>query len=567
MHCKVIKFKFMKEHIMPVVILKNFSYLITSFTLIVMILTSVTSWNFGYASSVAQNGYAITLNRNTTPNNYTNNDVINSTSCHCVVFRMDDLQDNWIRSAQIAGMNLFLSKHIPLTLAVIMNSIGNDSQVIDKIKAGINGPNALFELGLHGWNHINYANLSEREQEDTIKKANDKMVQLFGNKSNIFITPYGPFNEDTIKAMRNLGIQILSSALVNEQRFDYGASIVVTNRHSGTAITNNDTNYNNYISINKTSTTLALPSTRATSAVVYHLPAMSLFYDDEGGKPPVKTPIKQILAETKNNIKKYGYSVIVFHPQDFVERDDKGNVIGNGIYLREVNDLSSLIDSLVQERIPIVHFSTVIKYIDHNQLYSSPNFNKPSLQCSSGWHLSTYYTPLETDFNGSKKTILALNKVSNQSTKNGTGTTLTIANISSSLSTFTSFLNAVQEYGWGKTRDGNYLGYAANQYYIASHPLNSIGKTLKIGDIAADPSIIALGTKVTLPTLPSPWDNKTYTASDTGVSIKGKHISVYIGEGKVAQENDELKSHNKPDSNSTHTTATTMNDNVKLCYF
>ena len=117
----------MKEHLLPVVILKNFSYLITSFTIIVMILTSVTSWNFGYASSVAQNNHAITLNRNTTPNNYTNNDVINSTSCHCVVFRMDDLQDNWIRSAQIAGMNLFLSKNIPLTLAVIMNSIGNDS--------------------------------------------------------------------------------------------------------------------------------------------------------------------------------------------------------------------------------------------------------------------------------------------------------------------------------------------------------------------------------------------------------------------------------------------------------
>ncbi len=38
-------------------------------------------------------------------------------------------------------MNLFLSKNIPLSLAIIMNSIGNDSQVVDKLKAGINGPN------------------------------------------------------------------------------------------------------------------------------------------------------------------------------------------------------------------------------------------------------------------------------------------------------------------------------------------------------------------------------------------------------------------------------------------
>jgi len=72
---------------------------------------------------------------------------------------------------------------------------------------------------------------------------------------------------------------------------------------------------------------------------------------------------------------------------------------------------------------------------------------------------------------------------------------------------------------------------------------------------------------VTLPTLPSPWDNKTYTAADTGISIKGKHISVYIGEGKVAQESDAVKSLNKPDSNSTHTAATNINDNVKLCHF
>jgi 3D (Asp-Asp-Asp) domain-containing protein len=207
----------------------------------------------------------------------------------------------------------------------------------------------------------------------------------------------------------------------------------------------------------------------------------------------------------------------------------------------------------------------VIKYIDHNLLHASPNFNKQSLQCSAGWRLSTFYTPLEIDFNGSKKTILALNQVTNHSTNNVTGTTIATANISSSLSTFTSFLNAVHEYGWGKTRDGNYLGYYDNHYYIASHPLNSIGKTLRIGDIAVDPSIIALGTKVTLSTLPLPWGSKTYTASDTGVAIKGKLISVYIGEGKVTQESDAVKSLAK--SNSTPANATTTNNNVKLCYF
>ena len=447
-----------------------------------------------------------------------------------------------------------------------MNSIGNYSQVIAKIKAGINGSNPLFELGLHGWNHVNYANLGEQEQKNTLKKANDKMLQLFGNRSNIFITPYGPFNNDTIKALSNLGIQILSSALVDEGRFDYGASIAVAKRHPAAAAINNETDYTSNILINKTTGALALPlGSHGEAGIVYHLPAMSLFYDDESGKPPVKTPIEQILAETKNNIKKYGYSVIVFHPKDFVGRDDKGNVIGNGIYQSQVNDLSGLIDSLVHDGIPIVHFSTLVKYIDLNQLYSSSSFYKRILQCSSGWRVSTYFTPLETDFNGPKKAIMVLNQLTNHA-KNATGTTIAIANISSSLSTFTSFLNAVQEYGLGKTKDGNYLGYYDNQYYLAAHPLNSIGKTLRIGDIAVDPSIIALGAKVTLPSLPSPWDNMTYTASDTGISINGKHISVYIGEGKVVQESDSVKRLNKI-ANYTTPTTTSTNHNVEVLLF
>jgi hypothetical protein len=101
---------------------------------------------------------------------------------------------------------------------------------------------------------------------------------------------------------------------------------------------------------------------------------MSLFYDDESGKPPVKIPIEQILAETKNNILKYGYSVIVFHPLTLSERDDKGIVIGNCVKVSEVNDLSRLIYSIVLEKVRIVHFSTVIKYIRNNHTQSVSNY-------------------------------------------------------------------------------------------------------------------------------------------------------------------------------------------------
>jgi len=505
--------------------LKSSSCVTTCIIIIIILLTPI---GFGSAA-YSNNSYALGVAQTTATkyNSASYGHYDKGTSCNCVVFRMDDLQDNWIRTAQISGMNLFLSKKIPLTLAIIMNSIGNDSQVVGKIREGSKAPNALFELAIHGWNHVNYAGLSEKEQSDTLKKANDKMLQLFGNKSNIFITPYGPFNADTIKAMDSMGIQILSSALVNEERFDGGASISYANGFSGS------------------------PSN--SQRPVYHLPAMSLFYNDESGKPPVKTPIQQILVETKNNIKKYGYSVIVFHPQDFVERDDKGNVIGTAVSLNEVNDLSYLIDSLVQARIPIAHFSTLVKYIKNNSnnLFSN-NINNQSLNCSSGWQISTYFTPIETDFNGSKKTISALNGLMNNGSNGGTISVNSTSLVS--ISTFTSFLDAVQEYGWGKTKDGSYLGYYDNKYYIASHPENSIGTTLRIGDIAVDPSLVPLGMKVTLPTLKAPWNNMTFTASDTGTSIKGKHVSIYIGEGKAVQASGPVEHNNN-------------NLDVKVCYF
>jgi 3D (Asp-Asp-Asp) domain-containing protein len=239
-------------------------------------------------------------------------------------------------------------------------------------------------------------------------------------------------------------------------------------------------------------------------------------------------------------------------------------VIGNGVNSNEVSDLSRLIDSITQEKIPIVHFSTVTKYIknDHTQSFSS--LSKPSLQCSSGWSLATYFTPVETDFNGSMKSILAVNDIGNHNNNgsNRSDTPVTATNNNgtySSLSTFNSFLDAVQEYGWGKTKDGNYIGFYNNQYHLASNQLNSIGKKLEIGDIAVDPSIIPLGNNVTLPTLPAPWNNLSYLASDIGDSIKGKHISVYIGEGKMAAEASKNLKYLEGNS--------TLNENIKVCYF
>ncbi len=261
----------------------------------------------------------------------THNNSIAST-CKCVVFRMDDLQDNWIEAAQLVGMNLFTSRNQSLTVGLIMNEIGSDPRIIHTIQGGMS--KGLFELALHGWDHVDYTKLSEQQQQYSLKRANEKMQQLFGHTSNIFITPYGPFNNDTIKAMGQLGIRILSAATYSESSFDKNSSIFNANNNR---------------------------SNQSQQSTVYHIPAMSLFKDDLHGKMPIKTPVQKILSDVDSNIKKYGYSVIVFHPQDFVKTDQHGNVINKTLDLGQVKDLSRLVDSILSKHIQITSFSKLLR--------------------------------------------------------------------------------------------------------------------------------------------------------------------------------------------------------------
>jgi hypothetical protein len=93
MHCQVIKFKFVKEHFILVIILKNVSSYLIKFYYYNCDYDIWKFLEFLLSINCCSKQCCVTLNRNTTSNGYTNNDVVKSTSCSCVVFRNDDLQD------------------------------------------------------------------------------------------------------------------------------------------------------------------------------------------------------------------------------------------------------------------------------------------------------------------------------------------------------------------------------------------------------------------------------------------------------------------------------------------
>ena len=53
-----------------------------------------------------------------------------------------------------------------------MHIIGNDSKIVDKVREG--SRKGLFELAFHGWDHVDYTNMSEKEQKNSCTKPMKK---------------------------------------------------------------------------------------------------------------------------------------------------------------------------------------------------------------------------------------------------------------------------------------------------------------------------------------------------------------------------------------------------------
>jgi peptidoglycan/xylan/chitin deacetylase (PgdA/CDA1 family) len=258
--------------------------------------------------------------------------------CSCVVFRIDDIQDYWIEQAQIAVMDLFISKNLPLSVGLIMDDIGNDTVITEKIEEGLD--RNLFELALHGWDHEDFTTFDLQQQKDLLKKADEKNQILFGNKSQIFFPPYGQINNNTLRAMNDLNINILSSSLEKENGFNGGKDIF--------------------------NLKVKMINSGSIGDGIYHLPSTVNFYDYEN-EDRTKNSLQDILNKVNDSISKYGYSVITFHPQDFAKLDEEGEPV-DIVDSEEIDDLSLLIDTLKLKNISTSSFSGLVDVKSSNDL-------------------------------------------------------------------------------------------------------------------------------------------------------------------------------------------------------
>jgi peptidoglycan/xylan/chitin deacetylase (PgdA/CDA1 family) len=239
--------------------------------------------------------------------------------CRCVLFRFDDIRNGYLESVQKALLNYFISHNQSVTLGLVMNQLDDKSELVNTIRNGYS--RNLFELGIHGWDHVDYTNLTGFEQQSSLLKANQKINLLFSTYPRIFIPPFNLFNNDTLSSMQRAGMNILSSAIYYDEP---------------DIISMYEQNPN---SMNKK---------------IFHIPEMtdfSIYYNGNW----VKAPIKFILSDIDFDINTYGYSVVMIHPHNF-GTPINGTLV-DSLDLNQLNSLNSLINMIKSKNITSLTFS------------------------------------------------------------------------------------------------------------------------------------------------------------------------------------------------------------------
>ncbi|HET9009422.1 MAG TPA: polysaccharide deacetylase family protein [Nitrosarchaeum sp.] len=232
-------------------------------------------------------------------------------SCNCVSFRFDDVQDYWLNDVQIAYIETFVEKNIPLTVGIISDSFGSD-QKITKVIKDATSKNKL-EIASQGIGNAPFSDFSKQEQDDLIKQSITKITESVGTRPQIFVPPQNKYNEDT-------------KQVLIDNKFTHISSNILLGESSPFPL--------------KGESLYRFPETATTGK-----------YSIEQ-KMFVGLPSNSTYSDAVDSLKKYGFAVITSHPQEFA-------VIQNGTYTNQINtdqinELESLIQKLQSDGIKIV---------------------------------------------------------------------------------------------------------------------------------------------------------------------------------------------------------------------
>jgi peptidoglycan/xylan/chitin deacetylase (PgdA/CDA1 family) len=230
-------------------------------------------------------------------------------SCNCVIFRLDDIEDQGnADKPNIAIMQHFIDKNHKLSSEIIVNNFGNsgtNGNVYKTVKQGYDA--GLFELGIHGFNHVKHSQLSEEQQKSDFAKAKNKLISLFNDPNlRLFVPPFNDFDSDTIKAMAENKLDIFSSS--------YSSERLTTNIYK---VSNSFETDNSIIQLSEV-TVFDNDTGQSLKRRVYHVPFdISLFNMIEPtGTLSGQNLVDAVVSKADTQIANTGFAVITLHPTD-----------------------------------------------------------------------------------------------------------------------------------------------------------------------------------------------------------------------------------------------------------
>jgi len=245
--------------------------------------------------------------------------------CNCVIFRMDDLQDFFVSTVQVAIMDEFTQRDEFLSIGPIFAVFGGDTTVVNPAKAGVTS--GLFKLFNHGWNHTDFTTFNLTEQTNHLQLGQDKAKLIFGSNTTFFVPPLNAFNNTTLDALVATDFETISSegdVDPNPHFVADGISNIVDSRG------------------------------------LYHLPSDVKFIDFFPD-PDVRYSNTQILADIDTSIATRGYAVVTVHAQDHAQTFPNGT-FKNAPNATLMNDLRAIIDGVNLKNYPIRTFGQVIAF-------------------------------------------------------------------------------------------------------------------------------------------------------------------------------------------------------------
>ena len=248
-------------------------------------------------------------------------------SCDCVIFRFVDVQDFYLTAPRVDVMNTFIDQNEKVSLSILLNSVGADAAIVNKVAQG--QQSGHFELTLHGFNHEDFTGFDFEGQKNIMELSQAKMNDTWGLNSSSFVPPMHQFNDDILQVMRDLDISIISSG---PQGIDPPENIKFI-ADSTSHITDRFGNY--------------------------HFPQTAEAYD-HGTFPHTKISHADIMAAVDAAILQYGYSVLNLYGTDFANKDGSGNALET-TNSTEINDLIAIINATRDKGYTITTFEETIQ--------------------------------------------------------------------------------------------------------------------------------------------------------------------------------------------------------------